>query len=205
MKPNINDPASFSAVKDKLTERGVSKASIETLKRALDLGFEVKSRADIRVLDIPTVEADILINEVSIGPSVPPAAAAALKTFKFVAKGAIANDGRLYGYQFLLGYTDNDNNTLEESYPIADTQTVITDVSRADMRDNTEVSWRVKTPQGTYAKIAKGDVNTPLTADVIMVREGDFDAATISVEVETVTGPNLNPVTGSYQVSGKLI
>ncbi|MBX3306568.1 MAG: hypothetical protein KF751_11020 [Nitrospira sp.] len=205
MKPNINDPAKFSALKDKLTERGVSKASIETLKRALDLGFEVKSRADIKVLDIPTVEADILISEVSIGPSVSPAPAAALKTFKFVAKGATVGDGRLYGYQFLLGYTDNDNNTVEESYPIDDTQTVITDVSRANMRDNTEVSLRVKTPQGTYAKIAKGDVNTPLTADVLMVREEEFDAATISVAVETVAGPNTNPVTGSYQVSGKLI
>ncbi len=205
MKPNINDPASFSALKDKLIERGVSKASIETLKRALDLGFEVKSRADIKVLDIPTVEADILISEVSIGPSVSPAPAAALKTFKFVAKGATVGDGRLYGYQFLLGYTDNDNNTVEESYPIDDTQTVITDVSRANMRDNTEVSLRVKTPQGTYAKIAKGDVNTPLTADVLMVKEEEFDAATISVAVETVAGPNTNPVTGSYQVSGKLI
>lgn len=205
MKPNINDPAKFSALKDKLTERGVSKASIETLKRALDLGFEVRSRADIKVLDIPTVEADILISEVSIGPSVSPAPAAALKTFKFVAKGATMGDGRLYGYQFLLGYTDNDNNTVEESYPIDDTQTVITDVSRANMRDNTEVSLRVKTPQGTYAKIAKGDVNTPLTADVLMVREEEFDAATISVAVETVAAPNTNPVTGSYQVSGKLI
>ncbi|MBK9947024.1 MAG: M23 family metallopeptidase [Nitrospira sp.] len=205
MKPNINDPAKFSALKDKLAERGVSKASIETLKRALDLGFEVKSRADIRVLDIPTAEADILLNEVSIGPSVPPAAAVALKTFKFVAKGATAGDGRLYGYQFLLGYTDNDNHTVEESYPIDDTQTVITDVSRADMRDNTEVSLRVKTPQGTYAKVANGDVNTPLTADVVMVREEDFDAATISVGVDRVTEPHLNPVTGSYQISGKLI
>lgn len=204
MKPNINDPAKFSALKEKLTDRGVSKTSIETLKRALDLGFEVKSRADIRVLDIPTAEADILINEVSIGPSVPQAAAV-LRTFKFVAKGGNAGDKRLYGYQFLLGYTDNNKNTVEESYPIDDTQNVITDVSQADMLDNTEVSLRVKTPQGTYAKIAKGDANTSLTADIITVREREFDAATISVGVEAVTEPNINPVTGSYQVSGKLI
>jgi len=202
MKPNINDPSKFSTLEKTLIDRGISKTTIATLKKALELGFVVKSAADIKVLDIPAADADIVIGESSIGPR-GSATPAAFKTFKFVPKGPDNAPSLFFGYQFVLGYTDNANNTIEESYPIDDTHNVVTDISKGHILDGTQVSFRVKTPQGTYAQIGLEDA--PLEEDKILVPEQQFDAKTIFVAVEGISEPTLDPVTSSYQVSGRLI
>src|SRR5215204_2141770 len=69
MKPNINNLAKLSEIKESLKARGVSDSTITTVANAVKNGLVIKRPKDIGLLSIPTADADLIVDAVTFGAS----------------------------------------------------------------------------------------------------------------------------------------
>lgn len=218
MKPNINDLSKFADVKAALEAKGVSRATIETLDKVLNRGLVVERAADLSFLSIPAAELTLVSSSVTFGASQPEPQDFRTLQFKFSpihlpdidpATGLpgpvdpnVANS--FFGNQFVIGYANKQNYTVEEAYPIADSRSVIVDLDLNQILDQSEVVYQVKDPQGEFARIDFGSTAGDPSSGSLAVNKNDLKNAEIKVGVVT-TAIKIDAKTGSYQVKGKVL
>jgi hypothetical protein len=218
MKPNINDRSKFTEVKAALEAKGVSRATIETLDKVLNRGMVVERPADLSFLSIPAAELTLVSSSVTFGASQPEPQDFRTLQFKFLpihlpdidpATGLpgpvnpnVANS--FFGYQFVIGYANKQNYTVEEAYPIADSRSVIVDLDLNQILDHSEVVYQVKDPQGEFSRIDFVSTAGDPSSGSLTVNKNDLKNAEIKVGVVT-TAIKIDAKTGSYQVKGKVL
>jgi N-acetyl-anhydromuramyl-L-alanine amidase AmpD len=218
MKPNINDRSKFADVKAALEAKGVSRATIETLDNVLNRGLVVERAADLSFLSIPAAELTLVSSSVTFGASQPEPQDFRTLQFKFLPvhlpdidpvtglPGPVDPDvaNSFFGYQFVIGYANKQNYTVEEAYPIADSRSVIVDLDLNQILDRSEVVYQVKDPQGEFARIDFVSTAGDPSSGSLTVNKSDLKNAEIKVGVVT-TAIKIDAKTGSYQVKGKLL
>jgi N-acetyl-anhydromuramyl-L-alanine amidase AmpD len=205
MKPNINNVARLTELRDALRDKGVSESTVLTVTNAVKSGLVVKGSKDIGLLSVPAAEAALIATAVTFGASQPEPQEFKTLQFTFHPIGTDV-DGRFFGYQLILTYTNNERYTIEETYPIEDSRRVIVDVDLNEVLDTSRVLLHVKSPQGEFAKIALGSASSPApTEESISVFKTDLKNADIAVGLvldEAIVDPAF---ADSYQIKGKLI
>ncbi len=218
MKPNINDLSKFADVKAALEAKGVSRATIETLDKVLNRGLVVERPADLSFLSIPAAELTLVSSSVTFGASQPEPQDFRTLQFKFLpihlpgidpvtglpgpVNPNVANS--FFGNQFVIGYANKQNYTVEEAYPIADSRSVIVDLDLNQILDHSEVVYQVKDPQGEFARIDFVSTAGDPSSGSLTVNKNDLENAEIKVGVVT-TAIKIDAKTGSYQVKGKVL
>lgn len=218
MKPNINDRSKFAEVKAALEAKGVSRATIETLDKVLNRGLVVERAADLSFLSIPAAELTLVSSSVTFGASQPEPQDFRTLQFKFLPvhlpdidpatglPGPVDPDiaHSFFGYQFVIGYANKQNYTVEETYPIADSRSVIVDLDLNQILDRSEVVYQVKDPQGEFARIDFVSTTGDPSSGSLAVNKNDLKNAEIKVGV-VKTAVKVDAKTGSYQVKGKVL
>lgn len=205
MKPNINNLAKLTEIKESLKAKGVSDSTITTVANAIKNGLVIKRPKDLGLLSIPSSEADLVVDAVTLGASQPEPQEFKTVQFTFVPFGTPAAKDNFFGYQFVLTYTDKERQTVEESYPIEDSRIVIVDVDLNDVLDNSRIIFQVKTSQGEFSKLSFRVGNSEPKEESIAVTKTDLKSTEIAVAVvenDVIIDPDFSD---SYQIKGKLI
>src|SRR4029078_5468151 len=105
--------------------------------------------------------------------------------------------------QFLVTFRNKDDFSVQQSYPIEDDRRIIVDYDLNNLLEGSKIFLQVKTAQGQYASISK-DAATP-KENSIEIGIDELINQTITVEIVSLKYPPNPPITGSYQIRGKLI
>src|SRR4029077_13889359 len=149
MKPNINDVSELQDLKRALAEKNVSPTAITTLERALKRGMSFKRVEDLGILDIPTVDVGALGEAVVFGPVTTSETNVKTVEYRF---DPIGDQAAFFGYQLIVTFVNNSGFTIEEAYPIEDSN-VIVDYDLAVLRAGSPVTLHVNTASGSRAKL----------------------------------------------------
>jgi hypothetical protein len=203
MKININDRANLPALKNALVQLEVEAGAISTIEKALERGMTFRSRADLEILDILPKDLRVIAENVEFGPS--ETDDKNLKRIEYIFK-PFDNEKFFYGYQFVVIYTNNDRFTVEQSYPIEDQGIVVIDINTADILDDSQILFRVKTAQGKYTNIRLGEEDIEPSEDIIEVPIPNLEKKIILVKVDDLTlMEEVTPIPSSYRIRGKLL
>ena len=200
-KPNINDASKLRDVKRALTSRGVSKTAISTLEKAARKGMVFGAIDDLKILDIPEEDARAAADVVTFGPASAAGSSVKRVQYRFVPGG---DETKFFGYQFIVRFVDNNDFTLEESYPIEVDRTVVVDYDLSAIKRGTVVGLRVDTASGSRANIRPHN-GAAKPDELIEVPVASLGNAVIDVTVEAVQLPDNPPAHASYAVKGKVV
>ena len=200
MKINLNDPSKLQDLKLLLTERNVSSTAITTIEKALRTGMSFKQPEDLTILNIPTLDLNVVGELVEFGPKTVVVKNIKTTEYRFTPVG---DESFFFGYQFIVTFVNRDGFSIEESYPIEDLDTVIVDYDLNNLKTNSVVTLRVNTSQGKHARIRLS--SSDLNDDLIQIPIPQLGNATIEVEVDELQLPGNPSVTAAYPIKGKLI
>lgn len=202
MRPNINDMTKLSELKLLLADKNVTAPAISTIEKALKQGMEFRGVEDLAVLNIPLSDVNIVSDMVGFGP-----ATVVVKNIKTIEYrfAPVGDEAFFFGYQFIVTFRNGDGFTVEQSYPIEDSDTVIVDYDLNELLEGSTITLRVNTAQGSRAKLRLSGSNAALEKETIAFGIVELRNQTIDVEVDRVEHLANPEVTASYPVRGRVM
>lgn len=199
MKPNINDLSRLNDLKRLLADKAVTSTAIGTIERALKKGMSFRRPEDLGLLNIPSLDLNVIGEAVDFGTTT--VVVPNIRTVEYTFR-PVGEEKFFFGYQFLVTFVKADGFTVEQSYPIEDTRTVIVDYDLNDLQERSVIALHVKSAQGKRVRVGLG---AELNGEYVEVKSSALGNAVISVEVEPLDLPQNPAVNASYRIKGKLI
>src|SRR6266545_4927474 len=103
MKLNINDPSKLQDLKVLLAERNVSSTAITSIEKALRTGMSFKQPEDLMILNIPTLDLNVVGEFVEFGPKTVVVKNIKTTEYRF---SPVGDESFFFGYQFIVTFVN---------------------------------------------------------------------------------------------------